>query len=254
MRWSWKLGKILGIDLYIHATFLLVILWVVLLHWAQGHSVPAMVSGVGFVLTVFACVVLHEFGHALAARRYGIATKDITLLPIGGVSRLERVPEEPWQEFWVSLAGPAVTVAIAGAIFVVLLLTSGWKPMSTLSASGGSFPQRVFVINLMLVAFNLLPAFPMDGGRIFRALLSIRMDHMRATQIAASVGQGLALLLGLGDLHEMVPGCRPRTASRDRGNGRLVRSLVDPGKTLPAANGQAQQCRDPGRPQGCGTR
>src|ERR1035441_4203332 len=200
MRWSWKVGKILGIDLYIHATFLLVILWVVLLHWAQGHTVAAMLGGVGFVLTVFACVVLHEFGHALAARRYGITTKDSTLLPIGGVSRLERVPEEPWQELWVAFPVPFVNVAIAGAILVVLAASSGWKPISTLSASGGSFLQRVFVINVMLVAFNLLPAFPMDGGRIFRALLSTRIDHMRATQIAASVGQGLALMLGLAGL------------------------------------------------------
>jgi len=197
MRWSWKLGKLMGIDLYVHGTFFVLILWVVFLSRAKGHTIEAVLGGVGFILTVFACVVLHEFGHALVARHYGIATKDITLLPIGGVSRLDRIPEEPRQEFWVSLAGPAVNLVIGGIIYACLFAIFGWKPVSTLSAERGPFWERVFYVNIALFLFNLIPAFPMDGGRILRALLSTRMDHVRATQLAASVGQALALVLGL---------------------------------------------------------
>ncbi len=197
MRWSWRLGRFAGIDVYVHATFLLLILWVVILHWIQGHSLDAVVSGVLFILALFACVVLHEFGHALTARRYGIATKDITLLPIGGVSRFERMPDKPWQEFWVSIAGPIVNALLAAAIYLALFLTSGFKPVGGLSMTGGPFLERLLVANLILAVFNLLPAFPMDGGRILRALLSTRIDHLRATRAAASIGQALALVFGL---------------------------------------------------------
>jgi Zn-dependent protease/CBS domain-containing protein len=197
MRWSFKIGRFAGIDLYVHATFFLLILWVVILHWLAGRSVQAVVSGVGFILALFACVVLHEFGHALTARHYGYPTKDIVLLPIGGVSRFERMPEQPWQEFWVAVAGPAVNLFIAAAIYLFLFISSGWKPMSGLSMTTGPFLERILMANIVLMLFNLIPAFPMDGGRVLRALLATRIDHMRATQVAASVGQALALVFGL---------------------------------------------------------
>jgi Zn-dependent protease/CBS domain-containing protein len=141
-------------------------------------------------------VVLHEFGHALTAKRFGIRTRDITLLPIGGVARLERIPDNPVHELWVSLAGPAVNVAISGALLAGLGLSGGLGSPDGLNLVGGSFLQRLLVVNLTLVGFNMIPAFPMDGGRVLRALLAMRMEYTRATQAAASVGQGLALILG----------------------------------------------------------
>lgn len=197
MRWSWKIGKFFGIDLYIHATFWLLILWVVIAHWIAGHDSEAIASGVLFILVLFACVVLHEFGHALTARHYGIPTKDIVLLPIGGVSRFERLPEDPKQEFWVAIAGPLVNLVISGAIYLAAFLTGGFEPVTRLSIATGPFLERMLAANVLLAVFNLIPAFPMDGGRILRALLSTRMDHHRATQTAAAVGQGLALIFGL---------------------------------------------------------
>ena len=196
MKWSWKIGKLAGIDLNIHVTFLLLLGWVALSHWSAGKTLDAVVSGVGFILALFACVILHELGHALAARRFGIATRDITLLPIGGVARLERMPEEPRQELWVALAGPAVNVVIAAAIYVWLTLTNGWVPLSQLSVASGPFLERIMVANVWLVVFNLIPAFPMDGGRVLRALLASRMEYLKATQIAAGLGQGLAFVFG----------------------------------------------------------
>ncbi|HEY7306610.1 MAG TPA: site-2 protease family protein [Bryobacteraceae bacterium] len=197
MRWSFRIGRFAGIDVYLHATFFLLILWVVVVHWIAGRSSQAVASGVVFVLVLFACVVLHEFGHALTARRYGIRTKDITLLPIGGVSRFERMPDKPWQEFWVSIAGPLVNAVIGLGIWLALFLTNGFKPVSGLSLTGGPFLERMMVANFVLAIFNIIPAFPMDGGRILRALLATRMSHVRATQVAAGVGQALALLFGL---------------------------------------------------------
>lgn len=197
MRWSFKVGRFAGIDLYVHATFFLLILWVVALHWLGSHTLNGVGSGLLSVLAIFACVVLHEFGHALTARHYGIATKDINLLPIGGVSRFERLPEKPSQELAVSIAGPIVNVLIAGAIYLYLFLTGGFKPVTGLSITNGPFLERLLVANLLLAGFNLLPAFPMDGGRALRALLATRLDHVAATQLAAAIGQGLALIFGL---------------------------------------------------------
>jgi len=194
MGWSIPIFRIAGIQLRIHVTFVLLIAWLAFGYYAQGGS-PAAAEGVIFVLLLFLCVVLHEFGHALAAKSFGINTPDITLLPIGGVARLERMPEEPKQELVIAVAGPAVNVVIALGLFV----------------AGGSFinpfvnpaaPERVglvsqlLIINVLLVAFNLLPAFPMDGGRVLRALLAARMSYARATQIAATVGQGFAFVFG----------------------------------------------------------
>ncbi len=194
MKWSWKIARLWGIDVYMHATFLLIILWVGVSYWLQSHSWMAVLQGIVFVLALFVCVVLHEYGHALTARRFGVRTRDITLYPIGGVARLERIPEKPAEELWVALAGPVINFAIAALLFVVLVATGGLPSLRGLTLASSSFWVRLLFLNLLLALFNLLPAFPMDGGRVLRALLGLRMDYLRATQIAAAVGQGMAFL------------------------------------------------------------
>ncbi len=196
MKWSWKLGEVAGIGIYMHATFFLIILWVVLIYWSQGHGLATILGGVIFVLALFLCVVLHEFGHALTAQRFGIKTRDITLLPIGGVARLERMPEDPMQEFWVALAGPAVTVIISALLYFWLQITNGFEPISELTITHGSFVERLMLVNIFLFVFNMIPAFPMDGGRVLRSLLALRGDYVKATETAAMIGQGIALLFG----------------------------------------------------------
>lgn len=197
MGWSWRVGEYAGIGVYIHATFLLLLAWIGVAHWATGGGAAAAIAGIAFVAAVFGCVLLHEFGHALAAKKFGIRTRDITLLPIGGVARLERMPEDPRQELVVALAGPAVNVIIAAALLVWLVFTSALSPLGRLGVATGPFLERLLLVNVILVVFNMIPAFPMDGGRAVRALLAMRMDYTRATQIAASLGQGIAMLFGL---------------------------------------------------------
>lgn len=196
MKWAWKIGSYQGIDVFVHATFLLIIGWVGLSYWQQTQTLSGTLEGILFTLILFGFVVAHEFGHALTAKRYGVKTRDITLYPIGGVARLERMPDQPIQEFWVALAGPAVNVVIAAVLFIWLTLTGTMEPVGGLSLTGGSFIERLMLVNITLVVFNLIPAFPMDGGRVLRALLAMRLEYTRATQIAASIGQGLALVFG----------------------------------------------------------
>jgi Zn-dependent protease/CBS domain-containing protein len=202
MGWSWRLGRIAGIDVYVHATFALLLLWVGFAFYTPRQDFGDALAGVGFVLAVFGVVVLHELGHALAARRYGIKTRDITLLPIGGLARLERMPEDPKQELVVALAGPAVNVVIAAGLWVGIAATGGFTitTVEQLDRFGIPFAERMFAVNVWLVIFNMIPAFPMDGGRVLRALLAMRMDYVRATRTAAGVGQFMAILFGLAGL------------------------------------------------------
>lgn len=196
MKWSWKIGQSAGIGVYVHTTFLLLIGWIVASYLLQGSTLVAALSSIAFTLALFACVVLHEFGHALSAKRFGVKTRDITLLPIGGVARLERIPENPVHELWVALAGPAVNLVIGAVLFVGLALSGNLQPLDVLSVTDGPFLGRLMMVNVLLVGFNMIPAFPMDGGRVLRALLAMRWEYTRATQAAAAVGQGLAFLLG----------------------------------------------------------
>ncbi|MGQ0604691.1 MAG: site-2 protease family protein [Anaerolineales bacterium] len=196
MNWSLKLGRFAGIDVNIHLTFLLLLGFIGLTAYWNTGTVAGAVEGVAYILALFGCVVLHEYGHALTARRYNIPTRDITLYPIGGVARLERMPEKPIQELWVALAGPAVNVVIAVVLFVYLFVTGQLTSVFQMGLVEGPFLERLMYVNISLVLFNLLPAFPMDGGRVLRALLAMKMDYTRATQIAAMLGQGMALLFG----------------------------------------------------------
>jgi Zn-dependent protease/predicted transcriptional regulator len=198
MKWAWKIGRFAGISVHIHATFLLLIAWLVFTEWRQTHNLQTMTGAVLLILALFACVVLHEFGHALAARRFGVNTRDITLLPIGGISRLERIPNDPRQELWIALAGPAVTAAIAISLFALLWIAGVRSiPLPGNTWTGVSFFEQLALANTVLFVFNLLPAFPMDGGRVFRAILARRMNYATATRVAARVGQGMALVFGL---------------------------------------------------------
>jgi Zn-dependent protease/predicted transcriptional regulator len=199
MRGSLRLGTIAGIDLYLHWTFLLLLVGAFGFYlMVGGFPVGIALAGVGLIGAVFFCVVLHELGHALAARRYGVPTRDITLYPIGGVARLQRIPDQPSQELVVALAGPAVNVVIAALLAVFLFVTGQtFMPGRGLLAPHEMFFQNLFWINIILVVFNMLPAFPMDGGRVLRALLAMRLEYVRATQIAAGVGQGMAILFAV---------------------------------------------------------
>lgn len=195
MPWSLTIGRIAGADVRIHVTFLLLLLWIGIAHYIGG-GLPAAIEGVLFISAVFACVVLHEFGHALAARAYGIGTRDITLLPIGGLARLERFPDKPGEEIVVAAAGPAVNVGIALVLIAIFGPPPDTAALSELENPQVGFFERLAAVNIFLVLFNLIPAFPMDGGRVLRAVLSYRFDRFRATQVAASIGQGLAFAFG----------------------------------------------------------
>ncbi|MGQ7792876.1 site-2 protease family protein [Faunimonas sp. B44] len=195
MSWSFPIARIFGSEIRIHVTFLLLLAWIGIAYYQQGGA-PAAVEGILFILALFACVVAHEFGHVLTARRYGIRTPDITLLPIGGVARLERMPERPGQEIVVALAGPAVNVAIAVVLILILGARVDLAAMEQIESPSVDFMARLAAVNIFIALFNLIPAFPMDGGRVLRALLALRYSRTEATNMAARVGQALAFVFG----------------------------------------------------------
>ena len=193
---SFTIGRIAGVDLKIHVTFLLLLVWVAYRDWTYGGPAAAAFS-VALVLAIFGCVVLHEFGHVLMARRFGIPTRDVVLLPIGGVARLENFTTKPRQELLIALAGPAVTLAIAVVLYAFLEVF-GARPMGvrSLMTFGRGFLDNLLVVNVYILVFNLIPAFPMDGGRVLRAALASRMGLLRGTRIAVAVGKSIAVLFG----------------------------------------------------------
>jgi stage IV sporulation protein FB len=192
MRWSFRIARVAGTEIRIHYTFFLLLAWIAWMYGRHGGWQGA-VYGIVLICILFLCVVLHEFGHATAARRYGIHTPDITLLPIGGVARLQRMPDKPVEELVVAICGPLVNVVIAGAIWLGL---GAHALLSRMPLGDPHIPMlyQIMWVNVWLVLFNLIPAFPMDGGRVLRALLAMRMPYARATQIAATTGQFLAFV------------------------------------------------------------
>ena len=194
MRSSLKIASISGIEVRIHVTFLLFLAWIWFSYY-QIAGVSGATQGVLFVLALFTCVLLHEFGHAFAARAFGIQTPDITLLPIGGVARLNRLPDEPWQELVVAVAGPLVNVVIAAVLIFVVHQAAPLDQLESIENPRIELLAKLASVNIMLVLFNLIPAFPMDGGRVLRALLAMAMPYERATWIAARIGQVLAICL-----------------------------------------------------------
>ena len=195
MRSSLKVASIFGIEVRIHVTFLLYLAWI-WLNYYQVAGLSGAIQGTLLILALFACVLLHEFGHAFAARAFGIGTPDITLWPFGGVARLNRIPDKPWQELIVAIAGPLVNVVIAALLFLIHG-TAGIQQAEHLESPRVDLLAKLAWVNIILVLFNLIPAFPMDGGRVLRALLAMVMPYAQATQIAARLGQGLAILFAV---------------------------------------------------------
>ncbi len=199
-----QIGRLFGIGIYLHWTFFLLPCWILYQFSQDDPAGLGLAVWAGLLTCIFGCVILHELGHALTARRFGIGTTDITLYPIGGVARLERMSDKPWEEFWIAIAGPAVNIAIV-TVIAFLFAVGGVSALMM----GLVIPEKIVlfflilaVTNLMLAIFNMVPAFPMDGGRILRSLLSSRIGHLQATRIAAGIGVfaaiGLAILGILG--------------------------------------------------------
>lgn len=200
MRWSWTVTRIAGINVDVHATFWILLAWIALANYQRAHTVAAAFAGVALTLAIFGSVLLHEFGHALVAARFGVKTRSITLLPIGGVAHLDRMPDRPRQELAIALAGPAVTVAIIVVLYLALRVTGAPVTVNAAATPAASFIAQVMWVNVVLAGFNLLPAFPMDGGRVLRAALAMRMSFDRATETAARVGKVFALIFALAGL------------------------------------------------------
>jgi Zn-dependent protease len=196
IKGSFKLFEIGGTVVRVHPTFFLLLAWVATVYWRKGGPQEA-VYGVVFIVILFTCVVLHEFGHILMARRYGIKTPDVTLLPIGGVASLERMPEKPGQEIMVALAGPAVNLVIAAFLLILLGGQIDLEKFKSIEHAPVDLLSQVALANIVLFVFNLIPAFPMDGGRVLRAGLAFVMDYARATRTAATIGQVIAILFGV---------------------------------------------------------
>lgn len=195
MRGAYKILNIRGINIFIHWTFLLLIGWVLLVNARTGNNIEQLTWSVLFVLAVFACITLHELGHAFMASRFGIKAKNIVLLPIGGIASLEKFPDNPRQELAISTAGPAVNIIIAVLLWLLLPHTGFWQaPENASIMHGHDFLYNLRIVNIGLVIFNLIPAFPMDGGRILRALLGFKLNYIQATTIAATVGKIIAVI------------------------------------------------------------
>ncbi len=196
MRWSLNVGSIAGTAIRIHVTFLLFLVWLGMIYYRQGGAEAAW-QGTVFIVLIFLCVLLHELGHVFAARRYGVATRDVTLWPFGGIASMERMPDKPSEELIVAVAGPAVNVVIAAVLLVILWPQLDPENLAKLEDPAVSLAVKVAGANIILVVFNMIPAFPMDGGRVLRALLAMRMGNARATQVAATIGQGFAILFAV---------------------------------------------------------
>src|SRR5229473_2035494 len=195
MSWSINIGSIAGTAIRIHITFLLFLVWIFVAGLATGGVNDAL-SSLVFMVLLFACVLAHEFGHIFTARAFGVATPDVTLLPIGGVARLERIPEKPQEEFLIAIAGPLVNVAIAFGLVALAGANLDARHLAAVESARISMVDRLAAVNLFLAAFNMIPAFPMDAGRVLRALLAIRLGFVRATEVAATIGQWVAFGLG----------------------------------------------------------
>ena len=200
MKSSLKLGTVAGIPLFLHWTFFLSPAWTVLSGLMGGSSLVGIGVNLLFTAGVFGTVVLHELGHALAARRYGIQTQDIILMPIGGVARLERIPRNPFQELVVALAGPAVNVVLAAVLLAIAIPTLGAAGLLAPGNIAVELLAGMIAVNLIMIAFNLLPAFPMDGGRVLRSLLSMKWGHLRATRAAVKVARIMAITIAIAGL------------------------------------------------------
>lgn len=196
MKGSFKLGNIAGIGIFIHWTFAFLIIYVVFSNYRQGHNAEQILWTLLFVLSIFVTVFLHELGHALAAKKYNVKTRDITLLPIGGLARLDTIPEKPKEELVIAIAGPAVNLVLALITFLFISIPNAEELNSQLTGgiNSGNFFLNFFVVNIWLAVFNMIPAFPMDGGRVLRALLSMKFERHVATNIAVGIGQFLALI------------------------------------------------------------
>jgi Zn-dependent protease/predicted transcriptional regulator len=195
MKGSVRIATVAGIKIFIHWTFLILLAYIIYSNYRRGYDAGQIGWSVLFVLSVFGTVCLHELGHALMARRFKIKTRDITLLPIGGLARLESLPEKPSEELLVAIAGPAVNIVLAllSGLFADFPQSDQFNEVMASGVNGSNFLLNFCIVNGWLALFNLIPAFPMDGGRVLRAFLAMRMPRHVATRIAARIGQLLAI-------------------------------------------------------------